>query len=142
MTVNNDMLDTFSDIIGKTEQRLKLYMKTATSSPNTFPEWKDLINFHAVGGFICDYTQEAQKISNLIADARVWRIKLREFKPVAANSIRGLPQGIRATASQQMDRLNKLDDSIDDMITCLQGRYMNIVESINSLKLMAKSLVP
>lgn len=134
-------MQALADITAKTEKRLELYMKGAVRFKEEFPEWKDLVNQSAVGEQICNYTQESQRLSYLVADAKVWRLKLREFRHAVANDIRVLSPGVRGNAVKQLERLGKLDSSIEDIISCLHSRYMSIIESINSLKLMAKLLI-
>jgi hypothetical protein len=116
-------------------------MEKALERSLVFPDWKQLANSDEVSNQICIHAQFAQELSFLIADARVWRTKLRLFREDMTASMLTRSRDEKSIISPQLDKITKLDLDVKDMIICLQERLANSQENVNNLKLISRNLL-
>lgn len=131
----------FTEIIEKSEKKLRFFIRRVSEDNKDFPSWDELTNVEVTNDFICRYTQIAQNLSFTVTDSKVWVIKLRMFKTDQIRRMASLSRDQRATFQFQIDQLKKIEENIKDVTPCLQDRYFNTLESLKSLKLMSKTLI-
>lgn len=130
-----------ADVIQKTRTRLTRYMEKALERSLVFPDWKQLANSDEVSNQICIHAQFVQELSFLIADARVWRTKLRLYREDMTAGMPTRSRDEKSIISPQLDKITKLDLDVKDMIICLQERLANSQENVNNLKLISRNLL-